>query len=80
MQKLDDTKVSIEGIGTAINNIDLQSVIRQITQLSTKIERAQKRSDVQFEYLECMRTTGMLDLGGRKDECKTALDSALNTL
>jgi len=77
LKKLDDTKVSIEGIGTAINNIDLQSVIRQITQLSTKIEKTQKRNDAQFDYLECMRTTGMLDLGGKKDECRSALDTAL---
>lgn len=77
LQKLDDTKVRIEGIGTAINNIDLQAVINHITQLSTKMEKTQKRNDAQFAYIECMRTTGMIDLGGKKDECKTALDSAL---
>ncbi|MCB1935274.1 MAG: hypothetical protein KDF59_04970 [Nitrosomonas sp.] len=77
LQKLDATNVSIEGIGTAINNIDLQAVINHITQLSTTMERTQKRNDAQFKYLECMRTTGMIDLGGKKDECRTALDSAL---
>jgi len=77
LRKLDDTKVSIDGIGTAINNIDLQAVINHITQLSTKMEKTQKRNDAQFAYIECMRTTGMIDLGGKKDECKTALDSAL---
>ncbi|MBX3640954.1 MAG: hypothetical protein KIS65_00750 [Nitrosomonas sp.] len=80
LKKLDDTKASIEGIGTAIGNIDLQAVLKQVEQLSTKVERAQKRNDVQFEYLECMRTAGMLDLGGKRDECRGALDSALNSL
>lgn len=80
LKKLDATKVSIEGIGTAIGNIDLQSVINQIVQLSTKIESTQQRNDAQFDYLECMRTAGMLDLGGKRDECRSALDTALQGL
>ncbi|PTN12132.1 hypothetical protein [Nitrosomonas aestuarii] len=80
LQRLDDTKVSIDGIGAAISNIDLQAVIRQISELSSKVESAQKKNDILFEYSECMRSTGMLDLGGKKDECKSALDSALNEL
>lgn len=80
LKKLDDTKTSIEGIGAAIGTIDLQAVLKQMERLSAKIEHAQKRNDVQFEYLECMRTAGMLDLGGKRDECKGALDSALSNL
>ncbi|MDR4514273.1 hypothetical protein [Nitrosomonas sp.] len=77
LQRLDDTKVSLDGIGAAISNIDLQAVINQIAQLSTKLETAQKKNDVLFDYNECMRSAGMLDLGGKKDDCKEALDSAL---
>ncbi len=80
LQRLDDTKVSIDGIGAAISNIDLQTVIKEISVLSSKVENAQKKNEILFEYHECMRAAGMLDLGGKKDECKTALDSAFNEL
>lgn len=80
LQRLDDTKVSIDGIGAAINNIDLQVVVKQIKQLSGKVEKAQKKNDILFEYNECMRATGMLDLGGKKDECRETLNSALGGL
>ncbi|SEQ83568.1 hypothetical protein SAMN05421690_100247 [Nitrosomonas sp. Nm51] len=77
LQRLDETQVSLDGIGAAIGNIDLQAVINQIVQLSAKLETAQKKNDILFEYSECMRSTGMLDLGGKKGECKAALESAL---
>ena len=80
LQRLDDTKVSIDGIGAAINNIDLQAVANQIKQLSSTVEKSQKKNDILFEYNECMRTTGMLDLGGKKDECREKLDGALGGL
>ncbi|SEN24771.1 hypothetical protein [Nitrosomonas marina] len=80
LQKLDETKDSLDGIGAAISNIDLQSVISQIALLSSRLEAAQQKNDILFEYNECMRSTGMLDLAGKKEQCKETLESALAEL
>ncbi|MBX3616602.1 hypothetical protein [Nitrosomonas sp.] len=74
LKKLDDTKESIEGLGAASDS-SLRGITQQMKQLSASLETAQKiaqkRNDILFEYNECMRTTGMLDLGGKGEQCKS---------
>lgn len=80
IKRLDDTKVRIDGIGEAIGDTNLQAVADQITQISNAVQTTQKKNDILFEYNECIRSIGMLDLGGRKEECKEKLDKALQAL
>ena len=80
LQKMDATKASVDGIGVAVANIDLKNVTQQVKQLSASIEMAQKKSDLLFEYNECLRAAGMLDLGGKEEHCKTKLNEGLSSL
>ena len=43
LQKIDDTKASIDGISAAVANINLKNVTQQVKQLSASLELAQKR-------------------------------------
>lgn len=76
LRKLDDTKESIEGLGAASDS-NLRNITQQVKQLSVALEVAQKRNEIMFEYNECMRTTGMLDLGGRIEQCKAKYQQEL---
>ncbi|MDE2389850.1 MAG: hypothetical protein KGN35_12375, partial [Betaproteobacteria bacterium] len=79
LKKLDDTKESIEGVG-ATSETNLKNIAQQVKQLSASLEIAQKRNDVLFEYNECMRTAGVLDLGGKMEHCKTKYQQDLSAL
>lgn len=83
LKKLDDTKESIEGLGAASDS-GLRNITQQMKQLSAAIETAQKvaqkRNEILFEYNECMRTTGVLDLGGKGEQCKSKYQQDLSGL
>ena len=76
LRKIDAAKDSIDGAGTTI----AQTVTQQVKQLSASIELAQKKNDVLFEYNECMRSTGVLDLAGKEQQCKTKLNQDMGSL
>ena len=80
LQRLDDTKQQIDGIGVAIGKINLQDVIQQVQSLQTSVEQSQKKNDIMFEYDECMRSTGLFDLSGQQEQCKENLNKALAAL
>lgn len=80
MQRLDETQARIDDIDEAIGDTNLQAVAEQITQISHAVQTTQKKNDILFEYNECIRSTGMLDLAGERDECKETLDQALEAL
>ena len=78
--KLDETQKNINHLEGTIENIDLDKIVAHIKQLSGSIDLIQKQSDVQFEYNECIRTVGWLDLIGKEEECKNKLYMNMNNL
>lgn len=80
LQRLEATKKSIDGIGATIADVDLKNVAQQIKQISTSMESAQKKNDILFEYNECMRAAGVLDLAGKEEHCRTKLNQSMSSL
>ncbi|SDY48716.1 hypothetical protein [Nitrosomonas sp. Nm58] len=78
--KLDETQKSIDHLEGAVENINMDKIVAHIKQLSGSIDLIQKQSDVQFEYNECIRTVGWIDLIGREEECKKKLYMNMNDL
>lgn len=77
--RLDATKEKIESLSAA-SDTGLKNVVKQVNQLSASLDTAQKKNDILFEYNECMRTTGMLDLGGKSEQCKAKYQEDMNSL
>ncbi|MDV6343692.1 hypothetical protein [Nitrosomonas sp. Is37] len=80
LQKLDVTQRSIDQLGNTVGNINLDKVIAHIKQLSTSIDLLQKQNEVQFEYNECIRSVGWIDLVGKEEECKKKLYMSMNEM
>lgn len=80
LQRLDDTKQSIDGIGVAIGNINLEDVVQQVQQIANSIERSQKKNNAMFEYNECLRSITLFDLSGQEEQCKEALNEVVDTM
>lgn len=80
LQKIDDTKASIDGISAAVANINLKNVTQQVKQLSASLELAQKKNDILFEYNECLRTTGLIDLTGKEEQCRAKMNQDIGNL
>ncbi|SFQ00859.1 hypothetical protein SAMN05216419_10458 [Nitrosomonas cryotolerans] len=80
LQKLEDTKESIDNVGATIEKSNLKDVVSQVQQLSTSIDYIQKKNDILFEYSECLRTTGLIDFSGRENQCKNKLKRAMSQL
>ena len=79
MKKLDATKESIEGVGAA-SETNLKNIAQQVKQLSASLEIAQRKNEILFEYNECMRTSGLLDIGNKGEQCKSKLNQELSAL
>jgi hypothetical protein len=75
-KKIDAAKDSIDEAGTTI----AQTVTQPVKQLAASIEMAQKKNDMLFEYNECMRTAGLLDLAGKEQQCKSKLNQDMSSL
>lgn len=80
LQKLDETTKSIDLMKASLGGINLDQVVSQVQQLSNLIKLAQERNEALFEYNECIRTAGIIDLIGREEDCKKKLNSRLNKL
>jgi hypothetical protein len=76
LKKIDAAKESIDEVGASIT----QTVTQQIKQLSAAVALAQKKNDILFEYNECMRASGLLDLAGKEQQCKTKLNQDMSSL
>lgn len=76
LKRIDAAKDSIDEAGSTI----AQTVTQQIKQLSASIEHAQRKNDILFEYNECMRTMGLLDIHGKEQQCKTKLNQDMSNL
>ncbi len=76
LKKIDAAKSSIDEAGATI----AQTVTQQVKKLSASIELTQKKNDIFFEYNECMRTAGLLDLAGKEQQCKSKLDQEMSSL
>lgn len=79
MKKLDATKESIEGVGAA-SETNLKNIAQQVKQLSASLEIAQRKNEILFEYNECMRTSGLLDIGNKGEQCKSKLNQEMSAL
>lgn len=73
LKKLDQLEDTVE-------NINLHKVGAQINQLSDSIALIQKQNDIRFEYNECIRSAGLIDLAGKEEECKKKLYQNMNEL
>jgi len=80
IQRLDDTKLSIESINTAIRKINLDNVMQQVKQLSNSVEDSQRKSSIMFEYNECLRSITLFDLTGKKEQCREAFSEKMASL
>ncbi|GKS68018.1 hypothetical protein W03_00220 [Nitrosomonas sp. PY1] len=80
LQKLDATKQTVEGIGARIDEADLKKIAKYVNNLAISIDHAQKKADILFDYNECMRATGMLDLSGKEIHCKNKLKQEISNL
>lgn len=80
LQKLDETTKSIDQMKAALGGINLDQVANQVQQLSNSIKLAQERNEALFEYNECIRTAGIIDLIGKEEDCKKKLNNRLNEL
>ncbi|MFZ1851541.1 MAG: hypothetical protein WAU15_04810 [Nitrosomonas sp.] len=76
---MDATKEKIEGLGAA-SDAGLKNTVQQVKQLSASLENAQRKNEVLFEYNECMRTAGVLDLCGKVEQCKAKYQQDINSL
>ena len=65
---------------TALGGINLDQVVNQVQQLSDLINLAQERNEALFEYNECVRTAGIIDLIGKEEDCKKKLNKRLDEL
>lgn len=80
LQKLDATKRSVEGIGARIDEVDLKKIAKYVNNLTISMDHAQKKTDILFDYNECMRAAGVLDLSGKETHCKNKLKQEMSSL
>lgn len=80
LQKLDETTKSIDQMKAALGGINFEQIVGQVQQLSNSIKSAQERNEALFEYNECIRTAGIIDLIGKEEDCKKKLNNRLNEL
>lgn len=80
LQKLAETQKNIDQLENTIEKINLEKVTAQIKQLSNSIDLIQKQNEVRFDYSECIRTAGMIDLIGKEEECRNKYYSNMNEL
>ncbi len=80
LQKLDETTKNIDQMKAALGGINFDQVANQVQQLSNSIKLAQERNEALFEYNECIRTAGIIDLIGKEEDCKKKLNTRLNEL
>lgn len=80
LQKLDETTKNIDQMKAALGGINFEQVVSQVQQLSNSIKLAQERNEALFDYNECIRTAGIIDLIGKEEDCKKKLNNRLNEL
>lgn len=80
MQKLQDTKNSVDNVGEKLASVNLQEVVTNMNQLSVSVGDIKKRNKILFTYNECLRTVGLIDLAGKEAKCRDELNEAIDEL
>ena len=79
LKKLDATKESIDELGAASES-SLKNITLQVKQLAASLDVTQRKNDILYAYHECMRTAGVLDLGGKGEQCRTKYNQDMSNL
>lgn len=80
VQKLNEAQRNIAQLNSTIEEINLETITAQIKLLSDSINTIQKQNDIRFEYHECIRSAGLIDLIGKEEECRKKLNNDTNDL
>jgi hypothetical protein len=80
LQKLEDTKKSVDDIGTELASANLQNLTNDVKNLSVLIEETQKKNDILFKYNECVRLVGFIDFSGKEEQCRKEMNKSLEKL
>lgn len=75
LDKLQDTKKSVDDFGTKLAGINLGKVLSDVQQLEVLIKEIQERNEALFDYNECLRTVGIIDFAGKEEKCRRQLNS-----
>jgi len=77
LQKLEDTKKSVDDIGTELASANLINLTDDVKKLSVLMEETQKKNDVLFKYNECVRLVGFIDFSGKEEQCRKEMNRSL---
>jgi hypothetical protein len=80
LQKLEDTKKSVDDIGTELASANLQNLTDDVKNLSVLMEETQKKNDILFKYNECVRLVGLIDFSGKEEQCRKEMNKSLEKL
>jgi len=80
LQKLEDTKKSVDDIGTELASANLKNLTDDVKKLSVLMEETQKKNDVLFKYNECVRLVGLIDFSGKEEQCRKEMNRSLENL
>jgi hypothetical protein len=80
LRQLEDTKKSVDDIGTELASANLKSLTGDVKNLSALIEEIQKKNDILFKYNECIRKVGFIDFSGKEEQCRKEMNRSLEKL
>lgn len=80
LQKLEDTKKSVDDVGAELASANLRNLTDDVKKLSVLMEETQKKNDVLFKYNECMRLVGFIDFSGKEELCRKEMNRSLEDL
>lgn len=80
LRQLEDTKRSVDDIGTELASANLKSLTSDVKNLSLLIEETQKKNDILFKYNECIRLVGFFDFSGKEAQCRVEMKRSLEKL
>ncbi|MDP1951523.1 MAG: hypothetical protein Q8K59_10610 [Nitrosomonas sp.] len=79
LQKLQETKNSVDNVGAALERINLKAVVTDVRHLSASVNDIREKNDILFTYNECLRSVGLFDLSGKEEKCRTELNKAMDS-
>ncbi|GJL73580.1 MAG: hypothetical protein NMNS01_27790 [Nitrosomonas sp.] len=80
LRQLEDTKRSVDDIGTELAGANLRSLTSDVKNLSALIDETQKKNDILFKYNECIRLVGFIDFSGKEKQCRIEMNRRLEKL
>lgn len=79
LQKLQETKNSVDHVGATLEGINLSAVLTDVKNLATTVNDIQRKNDILFTYNECLRSVGLIDLSGKEERCRKQLNKATDS-